>query len=153
MIERNDAVRERGCGIGGGGVRAAAGRTAARAVVRRGRHSSCVIPHSLIVTLRGDTLNHHRKSAQFGVFGRIRALRGWRLGRHVVFARGLRDVVGRFASLSARRNDDRAHFDTQTGSFAFLCSRTRRFGRNRRCRFRLRLVRGVVQGRPRPRSR
>ncbi|KWZ81783.1 hypothetical protein HMPREF3196_00913 [Bifidobacterium bifidum] len=46
----------------------------------------------------------------------------------MVFARGLRDVVGRFASLSARRNDDRAHFDTQTGSFAFLCSRTRRFG-------------------------
>ena len=33
MVERNDAVRERGCGIGGG-VRAAAGRTAARAVVR-----------------------------------------------------------------------------------------------------------------------
>ena len=28
MVERNDAVRERGCGIGGG-VRAAAGRTAA----------------------------------------------------------------------------------------------------------------------------
>ena len=46
----------------------------------------------------------------------------------MVFARGLRDVVGRFASLSAPRNDDRAHFDTQTGSFAFLCSRTRRFG-------------------------
>lgn len=34
---------------------------------------------------------------------------------------------GRFACLSARRNDDRAHLRTQTEPFAFLCSRTCRF--------------------------
>ena len=35
---------------------------------------------------------------------------------------------GRFASLSARRNDKCAHLRTQMGWFASLCARTRRFG-------------------------
>ena len=38
------------------------------------------------------------------------------------------DGSGRFASLSARRNDKCAHLRTQMGWFASLCARTRRFG-------------------------
>lgn len=47
--------------------------------------------------------------------------------RRKTHIRAYTPVTPRVASLSARQNDDRAHIGTQTGAFAFLCSRTCRF--------------------------
>ena len=48
--------------------------------------------------------------------------------RRKAHIRAYTPVTPRVASLSARRNDDRAHLGSQTGPFALLCARTCRFG-------------------------